>query len=87
VFGLPQVSITAQELLAKRLSKHGYHQSKIIPGLWTHETRPTVFTLVVDDFAIKIMSENDVDHITNALNYYTITVDKDTEKYIGLTIK
>jgi hypothetical protein len=42
----------------------------------------------VDDFAIKIMSENDADHIINALKkYYTITVDKDAEKYIGPTIK
>jgi hypothetical protein len=59
MYGLPQVGIIAQELLAERLSKHVYHQSKIIPGLWAHKTRPTTFTLVVDDFAIKIKSEND----------------------------
>ncbi len=88
MYGLPQAGIIAQELLAERLTKHGYHQSKIIPGLWTHETRPTMFTLVMDDFAIKIMSENEVDHIINALKkYYTIMVDKDAAKYIGLTIK
>jgi hypothetical protein len=47
-----------------------------------------MFTIVMDDFAIKIMSENEVDHITNALKkYYTIMVDKDAAKYIGLTIK
>ncbi len=74
--GLPQAGIMALELLTERLSKHGYHQNKIIPGLWTRETRPTAFTLVVDDFAIRIMSENDADHIINALKkYYTITVE------------
>jgi hypothetical protein len=67
MYDLPQASIIAQKLLAKRHSKHGYHQSKIIPGLWTNKTRPTMFTLIVDDFAIKIMSENNVDHIINAL--------------------
>jgi hypothetical protein len=42
----------------------------------------------VDDFAMKIMSENNADHIINVLEkYYTITVDKDAAKYIGLTIK
>jgi hypothetical protein len=88
MYGLPQAGIIAQELLAERLSKHGYHQSKIIPELWTHETRPTAFTLVVDDFAIKIMSENNADHVINTLKkYYTIMVDKDAAKYIGLTIK
>ncbi len=87
MYSLPQAGIIAQELLAERLSKHGYHQSKIIPGPWTHETRPTMFTLVVDDFAIKIMSENDTNHIINVLKkYYTITVDKEAAKYIGLTI-
>ena len=54
MYGLPQAGIIAQELLAERLAKHGYHQSKIIPGLWTHKTRPTTFTLVVDNFAIKL---------------------------------
>ncbi len=62
MYGLPQVGIIAQELLKKRLATHGYHQSIIIPGLGMHTTRPTTFTLVVDAFAIKIMSKNNVDH-------------------------
>ncbi len=53
MYGLPQVGLIAQKLLEQGLSKVGYSQSKIIPGLWTHETRQTCFTLVVDDFAIK----------------------------------
>jgi hypothetical protein len=86
---LPQAGIITQELLAKRLAKHGYHQNKIIPGLWAHETRTTTFTLlVVDDFAIKIMSEDDANHIINALKkHYTITVDREATKSIGLTIE
>ena len=31
--GLPQAGIIAQELLKEQLTKVGYHQSKIIPGL------------------------------------------------------
>ncbi len=38
MYGLPQVGILAQELLEKRLNKHGYSQSKAVPGLWTHKT-------------------------------------------------
>jgi hypothetical protein len=88
MYGLLQAGSIAQELLKKRLSKHGYHQSKITLQIWTRETRPTAFTLVVYDFAMKIMSENDEDHIINALKkYYTITVDTDAAKYIGLTIE
>ena len=64
MYGLPQAGIIAQE---RRLAKHGYHQSKIIPGFWTHDTRPTTFTLVVDDFAIKVMNDDDANHLINAL--------------------
>jgi hypothetical protein len=53
MYGLPQARIIAQEFLKERLTKHGYTQSKIIHGLWKHKTRPTCFTLVVDDFAVK----------------------------------
>ena len=53
MYGLPQAGIIAQELLQEQLAKVGYHQSKIIPGLWTHVTKKTYFTLVVDNFAIK----------------------------------
>jgi hypothetical protein len=36
MYGLPQAGIIAQELLQEHLAKVGYHQSKIVPGLWTH---------------------------------------------------
>ncbi len=71
MYGLPQAGIIAQELLAERRAKHGYHQSKIIPGLWMHETRPTTFTLVVNNFAIKITSKNNADHLINILRKIT----------------
>jgi hypothetical protein len=47
MYGLPQARIIAQELLEECLGKHGYFQSKIIPGLWTHLTRPILFSLVI----------------------------------------
>ncbi len=88
ICGLPQAGIIAQELLAKLLAKHGYHKLKTIPGFWTHKTRPTTFTLVVDDFAIKIMSEDYANHLINILKKdHTITVDREVTKYIGLTIE
>ena len=52
MYGLPQAGLLAQELLQKRLAKHEYHQSEIIPDLWKHESRPIMFTLVVDDFGV-----------------------------------
>jgi hypothetical protein len=88
MYGLPQAGIIAQELLQERLAKVGYHQSKIIPGLWTHKTRKICFTLVVENFAIKYTKLEDAQHLINALKEdYNITVDWDATKYIGLTIE
>ncbi len=82
------MGITAQELLQECLTNVGYHQSKIVLGLWTHEMRNTCFTLVVDDFTIKYTKMEDAKHLINALQKdYTITIDWNTTKYIGLTIE
>ena len=53
VYGLPQAGIIAQDLLAKQLQEHGYSQSKTTPGLWKHEWRPIIFSLVVNNFGVK----------------------------------
>jgi hypothetical protein len=67
MYGLPQAGIIAQELLADRLEKHGYSQSKIIPGFWKHATKPIRFTLVVDNFAVKYTREQDAKYLISAL--------------------
>lgn len=33
MYGLPHAGLVAQELLEKRMAKHGYHQSEHTPGL------------------------------------------------------
>ena len=53
MYGLPQAGVLANELFEKHLNQHGYTQSKMVPGLWKHKTRPIQFTLVVDDFGVK----------------------------------
>ena len=88
MYGLPQAGIIAQELLEKRLNARGYKQSKFTPGLWTHETRKTKFALVVDDFGIKYESEDDAQHLIDSLTpFYEIKVDKEGERFIGLTME
>jgi hypothetical protein len=67
MYGLPQAGIIAQDFCQACLVIVGYHQSKIIPSLWTHKTRKTFFTLVVDDFAIKYTSMEDAQHLIDAL--------------------
>jgi hypothetical protein len=88
MYGLPQSGIIAQELLEQCLHKYGYSQSKIIPGLWTHTTRPILFSLVVDDFAVKYTRREDAEHLMEAIKKdYTATEDWTGTKYLGLTIE
>ena len=86
MYGLTQLGLLAQELLTEHLVKHGYKQSKVTPGLWTHKWRPICFSLVVDDFGINVGHEH-ADHLTLALKEtYKIEVDTEGANYIGISL-
>jgi hypothetical protein len=85
--GLPQSGLIANELLEKRLNKHGYWQSKLVPGLWRHDTRPIQFTLVVDDFGVKYVGEEHAMHLKKVLKlHYKLTCNWTGMRYIGITL-
>jgi len=67
MYGLKEAAILAFEQLRDHLAPFGYHPVKHTPGLWSHETLKTTFTLAVDDFGIKYFSKTDADHLFNAL--------------------
>jgi hypothetical protein len=67
MYGLPQAGLLANKLLKQYLNKHGYIQSKLVPGLWKHTTRPIAFTLVVDDFGIKFVGKEHIEHLMTVL--------------------
>jgi hypothetical protein len=50
MYGLPQAGILTNELLQRNLAKDGYRPTTHTHGLWTHDTLPMSFSLVVDDF-------------------------------------
>jgi hypothetical protein len=58
MYGLPQAGILANELLQRNLAKDGYRPTQHTHGLWTHDTRPISFLLVVDDFGVNMLAEN-----------------------------
>jgi hypothetical protein len=37
MYGLPHAGLIANQLRKKRLNKHGYFQSELVPGLWMHK--------------------------------------------------
>ena len=77
----------AQTLLSKQLKKHGYTLNDVGAGLWTLEWRPVCFSLVVDNFGVKYVGQEDTDHLIAALeNDYDIEVDTEGDKYVGISL-
>jgi hypothetical protein len=76
MYGLKEAGLLANLLLQKRLKPFGYHPARYTPGLWLHNTKPTAFSLVVDNFAAKYVTLADAHHLRNALlRNYEITTD------------
>jgi hypothetical protein len=88
MYGLPQAGRLAYDKLVAHLAPHGYHPCRRTPGLWRHDTRPVTFCLVVDDFGVKYVGKQHVDHLLHALQLqYKITSDWKGELYCGITLK
>ena len=69
------------------LAKHGYQPCRLTPGLWKHSHRPISFTLVVDDFGVKYVGKQHLDHLIHALQEeYEITIDMKGEYMLGMQL-
>jgi hypothetical protein len=87
-YTLKQAGILANKLLQKRLKPFGYHPARHTPGLWLHTTKTVAFSLVVDDFAVKYITESDAHHLQNALlRHYETTTDWGGTVYSEITLK
>ena len=67
VYGLAQAGLLENEILEKRLVKHGFNQTPHTPGLWRHHINPNQFVLVVDGFGIKYDNKQDAHNLINSL--------------------
>ena len=87
VWGLPQAGILANKLLQQRLLPHGYYECKHTPGLWRHLTRPSSFMLVVNDFGVKYVGKEHVEHLIKCIKEkYELTEDWSGNLYCGIKL-
>ena len=76
MYGLPITGKIAHELLIAHLEPYGYSPCRLTPGLWTHNSRPIIFTLCVNDFGIKYIGKEHAEHLLQALRTrYSVTTD------------
>ena len=81
-YGLPQSGRLANDLLSTRLEKVGYYEAATIPGLWRHKWCPILFVLIVDDFGIKYVRNQQVLHLLKILEqHYEIRADWEGNKF------
>jgi hypothetical protein len=87
VWGLPQAGILANKLLQKQLLPHGYYEFNNTPSLWKHKTRPITFTLIVDDFGVKYVGKENVDHLIWCIKQkYKLVKDWTSNLYCGIKL-
>jgi hypothetical protein len=87
MYGLKEAAILAYDQLRDHLAPFGYAPATHTPGLWTHATRPTTFTLAVDDFGIKCFNRSDADHLLDSLGKkYTLSTDWTGASYLGFKL-
>jgi len=86
MYGLPQAGILANKLNKERLARHGYFEQPHTPGLWKHVSHPIWFNLYVDDFGIKYIGRENLQHLYDALRTetYEIVEYLDGDLYCGM---
>jgi hypothetical protein len=77
MYGLPQAGILANKLLKKCLAKHGYFKQPHTPGLFSHKSHPIWFNLAVDNFGIKYIGKDTLQHLYDSLQTETYDIVKD----------
>jgi hypothetical protein len=87
MYGLPQVGILANELLQRNLAKDGYRPTTHAHGLWTHDTRPRPFSLVVDYSGVKYVGLEHAERLMACIRKnYNISSNWNGSAYCGLTL-
>jgi hypothetical protein len=85
---LKQAGLLTNQFLHTRLGPFRYFPARHTPGLWLHKTRPILFTLVVDDFAVKYVGKQHAKHLWNALlRTYELATAWRATVYSGMTLK
>jgi hypothetical protein len=88
MYGLKQEGLLANQLLQKRLEPFGYFPARHTPGLWLHKSRSIIFSLKMDDFAIKYVGKKHADHLRNALlQSYELITNWSGTVYSGMSLK
>ena len=70
------------------MAPFGYNPVQHTPGLWVHDIRKTIFSLVLDDFCVQYWSTEYANHFFKSLrSKYIITVNMVATVYIKIKLE
>ena len=88
IYVLPQEGKLGNEYLRDKLRPHGYYEVIQTPRLCKNISRPIYFSLVVDDFGVKYVGEDNYHHLIDSLKEdFTISEDWTGGLYYGIKLK
>ena len=88
MYGVKQAARLAYDDLKSHLATFGYRPDPIATNIWSHDTKPTKFCLCVDDFGVQYFTDDNAQHLINALKTkYDITIDKKGKNFCGLQLE
>jgi hypothetical protein len=71
----------------RNLAKEGYRPTTHTHGLWTHDTRPISFSVVVDNFGVKCVGRGHAEHLMTCIKKNnSISSDWNGTACCGLTL-
>ena len=88
IYGHPKAGLLSKQKLDKHLLSWGYAEDPVVSCLYHHKDNGTYFSLVVDDFLVKVRSTAARKHFEDcmAAGGYPMTYEAEATKYIGFTI-
>ena len=88
MYGIPQTRRITHYSLVQHLEPHGCLPLNNTLVIWTHDSLPINFTLVINDFGVKYSGKEHALHIKSALEAkYKVTPDWDVKLYVRISIK
>ena len=77
----------ANDLLITRLDYSHYYETATIPGLWRHKWRSIQFLVIVDDFGLKYVRKQDLDHFASVLKkHHYISQSWEGKEFSGIDL-
>ena len=88
IYGLPQAGKLVNTILKQHLATCRYIECMHTPGFWRHIFCTVQFTLVVDNFGVKFVGVEQIQHLVESLKkFYEIVLYPTGRKYCRITLE